>query len=69
MNKINRIGNLYGFDGGSYAGNVYSVIGLAPTIKPFGGGRREPLILIYEEDNTFEHDKRRLSQDDLFENG
>lgn len=69
MNKINRIGNLYGFTGGSFAGMVYGTDGLAPTVNTSGGGQREPLILVYEEDNTFEHDKRRLSQDDLFENG
>ena len=54
--KINRIGNLYGFTGGSFAGMIYSTDGIAPTINTSGGGQREPLILVYEEDkDTTEH--------------
>lgn len=49
--KICRIGNLFGFTGGSFAGWVYYTDGLSPTIKPFGGGQRDPLILVYEEDD------------------
>jgi hypothetical protein len=33
-----RLGNIYGFDGGNYAGNVYDGEGLAPTIRTFQGG-------------------------------
>ena len=56
MITIRRIGNIYGFTGGSYAGSVFGTDGMAPTIKPFGGGQREPLILVYEEDSSIEHD-------------
>lgn len=40
-----RLGNLYGFDGGNYAGNVYSKNGLAPTIRTFQGGNQQPMIV------------------------
>ena len=42
---IKRIGNIYGFTGGSFAGNVYLPDGLAPSINTSGGGNREPIIL------------------------
>lgn len=45
MTKIDRIGNIYGFTGGSFAGMVYGVNGCAPALNTMGGGRREPLIL------------------------
>ena len=51
MDKIERIGNIYGFTGGSFAGMVYGVSGCAPALNTMGGGRREPLILVYEEDD------------------
>lgn len=47
--KIERVGNLYGFTGGSFAGMVYGIDGIAPTINTSGGGQREPLILVVEE--------------------
>jgi len=47
--RIDRIGNLYGFTGGSFAGMIYGVGGIAPTINTSGGGQREPLILVCEE--------------------
>lgn len=52
--EIDRIGNIYGFTGGSFTGMVYGVSGCAPALNTMGGGRREPLILLYEdaEDST-----------------
>lgn len=50
--RINRIGNLYGFTGGSFAGMVYGTDGIAPTINTSGGGQREPLILVFENDKN-----------------
>lgn len=47
--KIDRVGNLFGFTGGSFAGMVYGTDGLCPTINCMGGGNREPLILEEEE--------------------
>ena len=39
-NSIARIGNLYGFTGGSFAGMIYSPKGIAPTINTSGGAER-----------------------------
>lgn len=36
--EVKRLGNLYGFDGGNYAGNVYEKDALAPTILNMQGG-------------------------------
>lgn len=63
MKTINRIGNLYGFTGGSFAGMIYGIDGLAPTINTSGGGQREPLILVYEDDDTDKCDMRGSEPD------
>ena len=47
--KIERLFNIYGFSGGSFAGNVYGIEGIAPTLNCAGGGNRMPLILIENE--------------------
>lgn len=39
-----KIGNIYGFEGGNFAGNVYSCDGLSPSINTCQGGGREPMI-------------------------
>ena len=44
-----RLFNIYGYNGGNYAGNVYGVSGIAPTLNCMGGGNRMPLILIENE--------------------
>lgn len=36
--KVIRICNIYGYDGGNYAGNVYDINGLAPTLNNMNGG-------------------------------
>lgn len=36
--KIKKIGNIYGYDGGNYGGNVYDETGLSPTITDTSGG-------------------------------
>lgn len=40
-----RLGNIYGFDGGNYAGNVYDDRALSPTIRTFQGGNQQPMIV------------------------
>ena len=50
--RIDRIGNLFGFTGGSFAGMVYGTDGLSPTINTSGGGQREPLILVCDDDEN-----------------
>lgn len=39
-----KLGNIYGFDGGNYAGNVYDKGGLCPTLRSHQGGNQEPMI-------------------------
>lgn len=55
--KTNRLFNIYGFTGGSFAGNVYGTDGVSPTINTMGGGNREPLIVT---------DMKEATQQDLF---
>lgn len=44
--KAIRIGNLYGEEMGTgYAGNVWDVSGLSPTLMTMKGGNRQPLII------------------------
>ena len=43
--EIKRLGNIYGFDGGSYAGNGYSPKGLCPALNSTGGGNRQPMFI------------------------
>lgn len=40
-----RLGNIYGFDGGNYAGNVYDNNALSPTIRTYQGGNQQPMIV------------------------
>jgi len=40
-----RIGNIYGFDGGNYAGNVYDTNSLSPTLRANSGGNTQPMII------------------------
>ena len=35
-----KLGNIYGFTGGNFAGNVYSKEGIAPALKSMQGGNR-----------------------------
>ena len=45
MAEIKRLGNLGGYSGGSFGGQVYSQDGLVPTINTCGGGDREPMTI------------------------
>jgi hypothetical protein len=42
---LSELGNIYGFDGGNYAGNVYDKHALAPTMLNMQGGNRQPMII------------------------
>lgn len=55
MDKIDRIGNIYGFTGGSFAGMVYGVNGCAPALNTMGGGVGNLLF-----SSTDQHDPRRM---------
>ena len=42
---VARLGNYYGYDGGTYAGNVYDSGGICPTLKTAQGGGRQPMTV------------------------
>lgn len=44
MNEV-RIGNIYGFGGGNYAGNVYDKDSCSPTIRTYQGGNQQPCVV------------------------
>lgn len=43
--EVKKIGNIYGFTGGDYAGNTYSTDGLCPAFNRMDGGNRQPMIV------------------------
>lgn len=43
--EVSKLGNIYGFDGGNYAGNVYDSENIAPTLRSHSGGNTEPMIV------------------------
>ena len=47
--KLETVGNIYGYTGGSFAGMVYFPV-MCPTINTSGGGNREPMIIEVDED-------------------
>ena len=47
--EVSKLGNIYGFDGGNYAGNVYDSENIAPTLRSHSGGNTEPMIV--QKDN------------------
>ena len=65
--KIERIFNIYTIEilGGCYAGNVYGIYGIAPTISCMGGGNRMPLILI-ENEKRKKYRIRKLTPEECF---
>lgn len=44
--EVKQIGNIYGFNGGNYAGNVYAKDGLCPAIRANSGGNTQPMIIV-----------------------
>ncbi len=51
-----KLGNLYGFDGGNFAGNVYDRNALSPTIRTYQGGNQQPLVM-----ENFRNEKKHES--------
>ena len=43
--EVRKIGNIYGYTGGNYAGNVYDQTGICPTLTNMQGGGRQPMIV------------------------
>ena len=40
-----RLGNIYSFDGGNYAGNVYDKECISPTLRTMQGGNSQPMVV------------------------
>lgn len=45
METEKKIGNIFGFTGGNYAGNVYDKDHLSPTLNTMQGGYKQPMIV------------------------
>lgn len=43
--EIKRLGNIYGYTGGNYAGNVYDTAYIAPTLTTMQGGDKQPMVI------------------------
>lgn len=52
MDDVIRLGSIFGFTGGSFAGLVYDPKGVAPTVNTAQGGLRMPLILEVKDDSN-----------------
>ncbi|MBO7357529.1 MAG: DNA cytosine methyltransferase [Lachnospiraceae bacterium] len=44
-NEVRKLGNIYGFTGGNFAGSVWDKEGISPTISTMQGGGQEPMIV------------------------
>lgn len=44
-----KLGNIYGFTGGNYAGNVYDRGGISPCMSTFQGGNQQPMVVDVEK--------------------
>lgn len=58
--EARKIGNIYGYDGGNYAGNVYDQNHIAPTLTNMQGGGRQPMII---DDTLGFEEKPRIYND------
>lgn len=44
-----KLGNIHGFTGGNFAGNVYDKNNLCPAISTMSGGGQQPMVIDIEE--------------------
>lgn len=45
-NKEKKLGNINGFSGGNFAGNVYDQDYICPALNSMMGGQRQPMIIV-----------------------
>lgn len=57
--EVKKLGNIYGFTGGSYAGAVYDPEGIGPSIDTISGGNRQPMIVAMRGRNPDNPSDRR----------
>lgn len=56
-----KLGNIYGFTGGNFSGNVYSTKGIAPALQTMQGGNRQPLIVVKTKNQRQNGTTRKLT--------
>lgn len=54
-----RLGNIFGFTGGNYSGNVYDQNFMCPTLNTMQGGCKQPMII----DDTYANRQPRVYED------
>lgn len=57
--EVKKLGNIYGFTGGDYAGNTYDTSGLCPAFNAMSGGNRQPMIVAMRGRNPDNPSDRR----------
>lgn len=57
--EVKKLGNIYGFTGGDYAGNTYDTSGLCPAFNAMNGGNRQPMIVAMRGRNPDNPSDRR----------
>lgn len=57
--EVKKLGNIYGFTGGDYAGNTYDTKGLCPAFNSMEGGNRQPMIVAMRGRNPDNPSDRR----------
>lgn len=43
--RVKYLGNLFGYTGGNFSGNVYATDSLSPTLNTMQGGNKQPMIV------------------------
>lgn len=43
--KVKKIGNIFGYTGGNFSGNVYDTRALSPTLSTMQGGNKQPMLV------------------------
>lgn len=46
--EVKRLGNIFGFTGGNFSGNVYDKFSLSPTLNTMQGGNTQPMIITHK---------------------
>lgn len=49
--EVKRLGNIFGYTGGNFSGNVYDKFSLSPTLNTMQGGNKQPMVIIYDDYN------------------
>lgn len=43
--EVKKIGNIFGYTGGNFSGNVYDTRSLSPTLSTMQGGNKQPMLV------------------------